>query len=256
MPLAAGAPARPLYPSSARSVDAVPMESVGNVGTRTPANSYDWSGYAVTGGPFTSVSASWVQPAVTCPVNKAQQAAFWVGLDGFTSTDPTVEQIGTDSDCVKTTKKVTGGPSYYAWYELYPAGLVPLPSADTVTPGDTISASVSGSGISYTVALADAGKWSYSKPVTIPTAALDSSAEWVAEAPSACKAGACKTLPLADFGSVTFSGATADGLAVDATGGVESTVTMVKNAKGTKLKAQPSALAAGGTGFTVTWKGN
>ena len=82
--------------------------------------SLDWAGYAVTGAVVTTVSGSWVQPAATCPGTKATESAFWVGIDGFAATDPTVQQIGTDSDCIKGSKKKPGGPSYYAWYEMYP----------------------------------------------------------------------------------------------------------------------------------------
>ena len=52
-----------------------------------------------------------------------------MGIDGFAATDPTVQQIGTDSDCLKGTKKMPGGPSYYAWYEMYPGSIVILPPA-------------------------------------------------------------------------------------------------------------------------------
>src|SRR5215467_11203890 len=55
------------------------------------AQSTNWSGYAATTGTYTSVSASWIQPAGNCPSwFGSQYAAFWVGLDGFSSS--TVEQ--------------------------------------------------------------------------------------------------------------------------------------------------------------------
>ncbi len=43
--------------------------------------SSNWSGYASQKGPFTSVSASWVQPAGTCTAARTY-SSFWVGLDG------------------------------------------------------------------------------------------------------------------------------------------------------------------------------
>src|SRR5579884_4318905 len=76
----------------------------------TDSTSTNWSGYAVTGNRFTSVSASWTEPAVTC--SGTAYSSFWVGLDGDTSN--TVEQTGTDADCSGST------PQYYAWYEMYP----------------------------------------------------------------------------------------------------------------------------------------
>ena len=85
-----------------------------NVGHGTES-SINWAGYGVSGGTFTKVAGSWVQPGVTCPTKLSEGAAFWVGIDGLVSTDKTVEQIGTDSDCV-----AKSGPSYYAWYEMLP----------------------------------------------------------------------------------------------------------------------------------------
>lgn len=55
-----------------------------------------------------SVSASWTQPTATCSRGD-QYAAFWIGIDGYSSS--TVEQTGTEADCVGNTAE------YYAWYE-------------------------------------------------------------------------------------------------------------------------------------------
>ena len=98
----------------------------------------NWSGYAVTGakGSVTDVKASWTVPAVTCPSTGDQYASFWVGIDGYSSN--TVEQIGTDSDCVN------GVPTYYAWYEFYPHPSYTIRSNTlSVRAGDLISAEVS-----------------------------------------------------------------------------------------------------------------
>ena len=59
------------------------------------STSTNWSGYAVAGGTYTTVTASWVQPAVTC--SGTAYSSFWVGIDGDTSN--TVEQTGTEADC-------------------------------------------------------------------------------------------------------------------------------------------------------------
>ena len=61
-----------------------------------------------------------------------QYAAFWVGLDGYSSSS--VEQTGSEVDCVGRTAE------YYAWYEMYPG-----PSenySNTVRAGDHFNASV------------------------------------------------------------------------------------------------------------------
>ena len=83
---------------------------------------------------FSHVAAHWTQPDVvgSCPKKKLQLAAFFVGIDGYNS--GTVEQIGTEVDCVN------GAPTHYAWYEMYPAPPVILDC--TVDGGDTITAAV------------------------------------------------------------------------------------------------------------------
>ena len=88
----------------------------------------------------------------------------------------------------------------------------------------------------------------------VPT--LGAWAEWIAEAPIACSNGLCKPLPLADFGSVAFSGAAVNGVPVGTSGLAASKITMTKNKKGTIVKAATSALDSTGGGFTVNWLSN
>lgn len=60
----------------------------------TVETSSNWSGYAVIGGGFSSVNATWVQPAIQPSYTSTQyRACFWAGLDGRGSS--TVEQTGT-----------------------------------------------------------------------------------------------------------------------------------------------------------------
>src|SRR5437879_336113 len=77
----------------------------------THSTSSNWSGYATTGNTYYDVRGSWTQPAVSCSADETAYASFWLGIDGYTTY--TVEQIGTDADCVN------GTPTYYAWYEMY-----------------------------------------------------------------------------------------------------------------------------------------
>ncbi len=236
-----------------RSAPLVPVPTSGSgAGLNGAQSSLNWAGYAATGATFSSVSGSWAQPAASCPTNRAQLAAFWVGLDGYSPSDPHVEQVGTDSDCVKGKGKHRGGPSYYAWFELYPAAPVVLPpSAYPVSPGDVISASVSVSGAGYLLHLVDSGRWNYSTVQTPSTRPPDASAEWIAEAPTSCRGSSCKIAQLADFGAIGFSGARADGLPVSSF--ADNRITMA-NRSGKKVKALTSALASAGTGFSVSWQ--
>jgi hypothetical protein len=165
--------------------------------------SSNWSGYAATGGngAFNSVSASWTQPTATCNDDGDEYAAFWVGLDGFNSNS--VEQTGTDSDCSG------GSPDYYGWYEMYPAD--PVYYNDPVSPGDSMSASVSVSGDTYTLVLTDNTQgWTETQNIS-ESGLSDSSAEVITEAPSSDTG----PLPLADFGTINYSGSTANGQSMD-----------------------------------------
>jgi len=162
--------------------------------------SADWAGWDVTGGTYTSVSASWVQPTVTCTPGDTSFSAFWVGLDGDGS--ESVEQIGTSSDCD------SGSAVYSAWYEFYPSDSVQL--SDTVKAGDKLSGSVTydKSG-QYTFKLTDSTQgWTETKTGSSPQG-TNASAEIIAEAPSSSRQG--DVLPLANFKTVDFSDVTVNG---------------------------------------------
>ncbi len=217
-----------------------------------PSQSLNWSGYAVTGD-ITDVQGSWIIPAVTCAPGEYSYSAFWTGIDGFNS--GTVEQTGTSSDCVN------GVPRYYAWYEFFPSPSRTI-SGLTVSAGDVISAEVRYDTASgrFVVTIEDVTtNQSFTTRKKAPHAAR-SSAEWIAEAPSA----GSSILPLADFGTADFGfdytgvsptcfatvGGTAG--AIGTFGAAVQTITMVTSSGG--VKASPSALSSDGTSFSVTWK--
>jgi hypothetical protein len=199
----------------------------------TTVESSNWSGYAVTGstGAFSSVSASWTQPKATCTGGRRSDtyAAFWVGLDGYSS--DSVEQTGTLIECVGTTAE------YYGWYEMYPAALTTY--SKTVRAGDAFSASVTFTGTeTYTLVLKDATQ-GWTETTTVNETGLDrSSAEVITEAPCCTNSGGI--LPLADFGTVNYSGSSDNGssmgtqnpteiLMVDGSGNEEDSTTSISS---------------------------
>ena len=215
--------------------------------------STNWSGYAVESpSQFNEVVGTWVVPAATCSGFQDTYSSFWVGLDGYSS--PSVEQLGTDSDC-----GFLSPASYYAWYEMYPAGSVDISTTQyPVKPGDTITASVVRAGTSYTLTMKSSEGWTFSTTQTGSDA--NSSAEWIAEAPDTCFLIFCSNASLTNFGSVTFSGSEA------ATGGSLEPVSSFTTNSGPHeitmatstgaTRAQPSALSSNGEGFTDTWHSN
>lgn len=228
-------------------------------------DSYNWSGYAVTGssGAVTDVKGSWIVPSVNCKTTPTGYSAFWVGIDGFTSAS--VEQIGTDSDCVSATGK-TATPTYYAWFEFYPNPGYEIEFPKGLQPNDLITAEVKyagtttttaghrgASGAQFTVTIIDVTQnEGYSITSTAPSA-NESSAEWIAEAPCCGKGNTI--LPLSDFNSIQFS----SGIATvqNATGAISSfgsnvqSITMVGQAAPHTTEAQPAPLSLGS--FLVTW---
>ncbi len=193
------------------------VDSSSAVGATLPAGtvtSTNWSGYAQNGasGTYKSVVTSWVQPAVNCSQTPNSYAAFWDGLDGYSSS--TVEQDGTLAECVSSGRgrKTTQVAEYTAWYETYPNPMYQF--GGTVAPGDYMTATVtSNTTKSFTLTLADnpaatgAHGWTASTTQTLSSAAALSSAEVIAEAPSSGSG----VLPLADFGTVNFAASTVNG---------------------------------------------
>ena len=166
------------------------------------AVSQNWAGYVAGGTQFSSVSGSWVQPTAKCGSGQTY-SAFWVGIGGSSNQSSALEQTGTQADCT-----ADGGTDYYAWYELVPAAPVKLDLA--IKPGDHISAKVNVSGSNVTVLMSDQTTGQSTSKALQMDNPDTSSAEWIAEAPSACDgSGSCQPLPLADFGTVQFTSATA-----------------------------------------------
>jgi Peptidase A4 family len=206
--------------------------------------STNWSGYAddnTAGNTYTSVTAKWTEPAVTCTSTTAL-AAFWVGIDGYTS--GSVEQDGTLAECFG------GSAFYFTWWEMYPTNAIQV-VGQSVHSGDSITASVTRSGSSYTLKVTDSTHTADSFTTTQScSGCANSSAEWIAEAPS----GSNGIYPLPNFRTWTASSATVKS---GSTSGVISTfpddeLTMI-NSSGA-VKAQPGALNGSGNGFTVTRK--
>jgi hypothetical protein len=198
------------------------------------STSSNWSGYAVTGGTYRTVTASWVEPAVKC--SGTAYSSFWIGIDGDTS--GTVEQTGTEADCNGST------PVYSSWYEMYPK--YPTNYRDPVAPGDHFTSTVSTDGRGdFTLTLSDTTRgWTESVTKRLRGAQL-ASAEVIAEAPSSTSG----VLPLANFGTASFSGAKVNGSTLTGSTAGLDPITMQS---GSTVKAQPSAISNGA--FSVTWK--
>ena len=216
----------------------------GHIHGQSQVQSTNWSGYADTGSSFSKVSASWSEPSATCSSSTTQLAAFWVGIDGYSSSS--VEQDGTMIECYQRRAY------QYTWWEMYPTNAVQI-VGQTAAAGDAITATVTKSGTSYALTVTDATHTADSFTVTetcSSSSCVDSSAEWIAEAPS----GSSGVYPLANFGSWTASNAS---VTEGTTSGVISSftddeITMINSSGATK--ALPGALNSSGNGFSVAWE--
>jgi Peptidase A4 family len=200
----------------------------------------NWAGYVVGGrnGEFRSVSASWVQPAAHCAgVAGHRYAAFWVGLDGWSSMS--VEQTGADTDCRGRV------PTYYGWFEFFPQP--PGFFSNRIGAGDHMSASVTFRGpATYVLVLRDSTRrWSHTIIRSAPGRAR-SSAEAIAEAPSTLTASGFQVLPLANFGTVRWTGTRLNGILLRSMPR-RIQITMVDNAGHVKAL---TSLVGGGDAFT------
>jgi peptidase A4-like protein len=226
--------------------------------------SSNWAGYAIhrAGVKYTQATGTWIQPTATCSRGHATYSSMWVGIGGYSLDARALEQIGTEADCTAGGRAVTS-----AWYELVPdtSHTVGL----TIDPGDRVRATVSVRGTEVTLSLADLTRHrSFTKRLRATT--LDNaSAEWILEAPSACTgAVSCRILPLADFGSAGISSAsaisttghrgtiadhrwTATKISLAATGRQ-----FISDPGASLVTANPSALSANGSAFTVTYSGS
>jgi hypothetical protein len=215
--------------------------------------SQNWSGYVDTStkaGTYTSLSGKWTEPKISgCKASTVSAAVFWVGIDGISSADPTVEQDGTIAIC-------PGGgsttPEYGTWWEMYPSNDVQIVGG-TVKPGDKITASVVRSGTKYTLKVTDSttkGNSFSTKQTCSASTCKNESAEWIAERPGIN--GGLSTLP--KFGTWTASSAAVKG------GGKSGTIKSFSDDEVTmentshKVLAQPGALNSAGNSFKDVWK--
>jgi hypothetical protein len=211
-----------------------------DTGTPTAAadvsTSSNWSGYSATGGSFTSVTGTWTVPTVASTTSGAD--ATWVGIGGITSND--LIQAGTQASVSN------GEVAYDAWIEMLPASSKPV--SLSVNPGDSVTVSITQkSALDWTISMKNnttGGAYN----TTVQYRSSNSSAEWVQEAPSVNRG----TVPLDDFGTLKFSGASAvrDGSALKLSALGAQAITMVNGAR--QALAVPSVVATDGTSFSVT----
>jgi peptidase A4-like protein len=231
----------------------------------SPQASVNWSGYAAVSPTteavpsadsalsFSDVTASWTQPKARCVRGRSDAAAFWVGIGGFNEDALTLQQLGTTAQCSNR-----GVATYFVWWEIVPAAEVRVPMK--VRAGDRVTAAVLVNGSRVTMSIKNATRRTrFSTTVTVSRPLDVSSAEWIAEAPTACTSnGVCEVVPLTNFAGVTFSKAAAtanhvSGTITDPTW-LATPLQLIPNASAGGSGASPGALSADGRSFRVSWQ--
>jgi hypothetical protein len=167
--------------------------------------SSNWSGYAVTtssSAPFTGITAHWTVPSAS-PSKKATYSAAWAGIDGFNNSS--LIQTGTEQDYY------SGSAHYAAWWTTSAQGFAEQPIAKPVSSGDPMTATINGSGTSWTMTLADNASshpWSFTEgPITYN--GPGTSAEWIMEAPTV----GGRVASLTHYSTFAFDSGTVNGAA-------------------------------------------
>lgn len=158
----------------------------------------DFTGYGATGGSYTSVGASWVEPTVQC-TSDSYYITISISINDFVGSASTAaEDLGTIANCA------TGTPVYSDYYATA-QGQNDIAYSDTVEPGDNFFASITSAGSGdYTYDLYDVTQ-NWTEDHTYYTGAPTGNAEiGLTEWPGLYVA------PV-NFGAVGFSNATING---------------------------------------------
>jgi hypothetical protein len=258
----------------------------------TTYGSYNWAGYAVHTGTYTSVSGAWIVPKIQTGSPSGYSSA-WIGIGGFSGNS--VIQIGTEQDC--SGGSVTGGadsgagdngekkyheadssrgnvvdnkpnsntitsrttisksckPSYYAWWEMYPQNAEQIIPSLTITPGDKITASVIQSGSFWNLTITDTTTGKAFSTIQTPNFVPDQgSAETIMERPALCNAYTCKLTNLDNFGIINFNSVSSNNGAFDSSA---DGIIMVDSSMKVMTNLIPNPITTPGV-FSVQWVRN
>ena len=191
---------------SLRSHPFIPANVTGQVNgpdnEQQTSYSTNWAGAALVGTGYTGISGTFVVPTPSEPSGGSSSTTYsasaWVGLDGYTCTSA-ILQTGIDL----TVKN--GAVSYDAWYEWYPDYAYDF-SGLSISAGNTIKLSIvatSKTAGTATIENVSTGKTVSHSFTSESNQLCETNAEWIVEDFTQNDA----LVPLADFGTVTFTGA-------------------------------------------------
>jgi hypothetical protein len=178
----------------------------------------NWSGYVLTGGPYTAAEGTWTVPAVSyvpyAGSPPIEMSSTWIGIDGYGESQ--LIQLGTEEDVTSSNVAI-----YRVWYELLPeVETIIDASRFVVGPGDTITASMRctanctpNARATWVLSMMNVGRWRTPFAIQVQYSSPLATAEWVEEA--TCIDG-CRSTPadysyLPNYGSTSFVASTLNG---------------------------------------------
>ncbi|KAI0868752.1 peptidase A4 family-domain-containing protein [Hypoxylon argillaceum] len=169
--------------------------------TATTTESTNWSGAAIVTTGVTEVSGTFTVPVPSAPSggksNTEYCGAAWVGIDGYNNA--ALIQTGV-LWCVEGSSY-----EYEAWYEYLPASLIYY-SGFSVSAGSSVTVTATKTSTTGGTTTISAGGKSASHTFSGQSTKLQgASAEWIVEDFTS----GSSLVPFANFGTVTFTGATA-----------------------------------------------
>ncbi|KAH9834825.1 peptidase A4 family-domain-containing protein [Rhodofomes roseus] len=184
-----------------------PVQLIEHAATSNVSNveySSNWAGAvydSYPSGSFTAVTGTFTVPTPSAPSggSGSYSASAWVGIDGDTC-DTAILQTGVDFT-------IDGGSvSYDAWYEWYPDYAYDF-SGISFSAGDTVKLTVTASSTTSGTAVIEnqSTGQTVTQDITSSSALCEENAEWIVEDYE--ENGSL--VPLADFGTVTFTSASA-----------------------------------------------
>ena len=234
-----------------------PESAVNPDGTRTGIARYVltqpngfYAGYAATDlasktAAYQKVTGHWTVPEAHCIPGTISLAAIWVGITSDASDRSLLAQLGTVSGCD------AGTPTYFMWWEMFPAPSVPLDQP--LQPGDSITASVAFQQGRFQLTIDNPSEGVHFS-TTHPGAVTDTSvAECIVEAPTIIDnptTGQGHIARLTNFGKVRIQCQLNDHRPI--ADGPQDIVYQM-DTKGGTPKATTSSLDAAGSTFTVYW---
>jgi len=209
-------------------------------GSEFVSYSSNWGGAVLVTNKVTSVTATFTVPTPST----AGSGSAWVGIDGDTC-ESSILQTGID--WTKSGSSVT----YDAWYEWYPDVSYDF-TGITLAPGNKIRATVTAA--STKSGSAKIENLTTGKTVTHSfsgesNALCETNAEWIVEDFEEC-GSSCSLVPFANYGTVTFSAATATVNGATVNAGTNPTIIDMQSSSGSVL----SSCSASGSTVTCSYK--